>query len=107
MKELVPYHTESDRPGPPATIHGNTLTFEGATMTCTGLAHCVQLVAALATVVNTWYALVVPLAVPFTAKGTWRLRPESREVTGKSRSGSPARPLATVINPAPVGQLKG
>src|ERR1700676_3081838 len=53
MNELVPYHTESDRPGPPATIQGNTLTFEGARLTCTGLAHRVQLLAALATVVNT------------------------------------------------------
>src|SRR5438105_9661290 len=51
---LVPYQTESERPGPPATIQGNTLTFDGAWLICTGGAHFVQPVAALATVVNTW-----------------------------------------------------
>src|ERR1700732_5028811 len=52
-KVLVPYQTESERPGPPATIQGNTLTFEGAWLTCAGFAHFRQPVLALATVVNT------------------------------------------------------
>src|SRR5437868_2865893 len=52
--ELVPYQTGSDRPGPPAAIHGNTFTFDGGWLTWTGVAHCAQLVAALATVVKTW-----------------------------------------------------
>src|SRR5947209_20540783 len=69
-KELVPYQTESERPAPPATIQGNTFTFDGARLTCTGFAHCVQLVAALATVVKTWYVLVVPLTDPVTANVT-------------------------------------
>jgi len=56
-KLLVPYQTESDRPGPPATIHGNTFTFDGGRLTWTGVAHCVQFVAALATVVKTWKVL--------------------------------------------------
>src|SRR5437899_2458709 len=64
MNELLPYHTESDRPGPPATIQGKTLTFDGGRLTRTGLAHCLQPVAALATVVNTWYVLVLPLTDP-------------------------------------------
>ena len=54
IREPVPYQTESDRPGPPAAIQGNTFTFDGGRLTCTGVAHWVQLVAALATVVNTW-----------------------------------------------------
>src|SRR5205085_11853176 len=54
MKASVPYQTESERPAAPATTQGKTFTFDGARLTCTGVAHCVQLVAALATVVNTW-----------------------------------------------------
>ena len=69
-KLLVPYQTESDRPGPPAAIHGNTFTFDGGRLTWTGVAHCVQFVAALATVVKTWKVLAPPLTDPATANVT-------------------------------------
>src|SRR5205807_4460882 len=104
---LVPYQTESERPGPPATIHGKTLTFAGAWLICTGVAHFVQPVAALATVVNTWYVLVVPLTEPDTAYVMCRLRPLSIDATVNNSVGLPASPLATVINPvrSAAGQL--
>src|SRR6266566_516781 len=52
-----PYHTASALPAPPALIHGKTLTASplvvDASLTCTGLVHFVQPVAALAALTKT------------------------------------------------------
>src|SRR5437588_3417442 len=53
-----PYHTASARPGPPALIHGNTLTASPVpvdpSLTCRGLVHFVHPVAADAALTNVW-----------------------------------------------------
>src|SRR5437660_12932848 len=80
---LVPYQTESERPGPPAATQGKTLVTDGDWLTCTGAANFDQLLAAGATVVNTWPPLVQVMC---------RLRPVSIDDTGKSVSLAPTPP---------------
>src|SRR5438270_3251293 len=75
-----PSHRTSARPGPPATIHGNTATIEGAALTCTGALHFVQPLAALATLTQAWRSEGVSLR---PTHATNRLRPESIALTTK------------------------
>src|SRR5438270_4989290 len=65
---LEPYQTASARPAPPALIHGKTLVASPVaiepSLTCTGVVHCVQPLAALAALTNTWRSagLLLPTA---------------------------------------------
>src|SRR5438270_8906701 len=55
---LEPYQTASARPGPPAFSHGKTFVASPVevepSLTCTGVVHCFQPLAALAALTNTW-----------------------------------------------------
>src|SRR2546430_4319131 len=107
-----PYQTASALPGPPALIHGNTLTASplvvDASLTCTGLVHFVQPVAALAALTKTCRLLGFELLMHQTRI---RLRAVSIERTEKRVSGEPVGVLAILINfvrscPVPVASRK-
>src|SRR5438552_1340185 len=107
-----PYQTASALPGPPALIHGKTFTASpvavDASLTCTGLVHFVQPVAALAALTKTCRWLGVLLLMHQT---TTRLRALSIESTEKSVSGEPVGVSAIFMSffrscPAPVASRK-
>src|SRR5438128_11818521 len=102
-----PYQTASALPGPPALIHGNTLTASplvvDASLTCSGLVHLVQPVAALAALTKTCRLLGVELLMHHTTK---RLRALSIERTEKRASGEPVGQVEIaiiVVQLGPVG----
>src|SRR5438552_11992655 len=94
-----PYQTASALPGPPALIHGKTFTASpvavDASLTCTGLVHFVQPVAALAALTKTCRWLGVLLLMHQT---TTRLRALSIESTEKSVSGEPVGVSAILMS---------
>src|SRR5438445_1330331 len=85
---LEPYQTASARPGPPALIHGKTLTASPvpveASLTWTGVLQLLHPLAALAALTKTWRWLGVLLLMHQT---TTRLRALSIDNTEKSVSG--------------------
>src|SRR2546422_4689162 len=89
-----PYQTASARPGPPALIHGKTLTASPLdvlpSLTCTGAVQFVQPLAAEAALTKTCRWPGVPL-LGLIAQTTNRLRAVSIESTVNSVSGSPGR----------------
>src|SRR5437870_1475220 len=89
-----PYQTASARPGPPALIHGKTLTASPVavlpSLTCTGGVQFRQPLAADAALTNTWRWPGVPLSGSMH-QTTNRFRFESIDNTEKSVSGEPAR----------------
>src|SRR5207249_2426513 len=93
-----PYHTASARPGPPALIHGNTLTASPVavdpSLTWTGAVQSVQPVAAEAPLTKTWRRDGVELSM---AQVTNRFRAESIDSTVNRTSGEPGRPSAMWI----------
>src|SRR6266851_2440969 len=89
-----PYQTASARPGPPALIHGKTLTASPVdvlpSLTCTGIVQFVQPLAAEATLTKTWRLAGMP-SLGLIAHTTNRLRAVSIDSTVNSVSGSPGR----------------
>src|SRR5436305_8112378 len=87
-----PYQTASARPGPPALIHGKTLTREGGRLTCTGVLQRRQPLAVLAALTNTCQS-PGPGELPglCTSQHTWRLRAASMERTVNRVSGDARR----------------
>src|SRR5256886_16499623 len=93
-----PSQTASARPGPPALIHGKTLTASpvpvDASLTRTGGVQLDHALAALAALTKTWRSAGL-LALIFQT--TYRLRAESMESTEKSVSGDPAGASAILL----------
>src|SRR5205814_10228395 len=107
-----PYQTASARPGPPALIHGKTLTASPVpvepSLTCTGGVQFDHPLAALAPLTKTC-RFVQSLALIFQT--TYRLRAESMESTEKSVSGDPVGVSASLTSfvrswPLPVASRK-
>src|SRR5437870_416561 len=103
-----PYQTASARPGPPALIHGKTLTASPVpvdpSLTCTGGVQFDHPLAALAPLTKTW-RFVQSLAPIFQT--TYRLRAESIDSTENNVSGEPVGVSAILISrvrscPVPV-----
>src|SRR5919198_5656356 len=95
-----PYHTASARPGPPALIHGNTLTASPVpvdpSLTRTGAVQVRHPLFAEAALTKICRCDGVSLSIAHTTK---RLRALSRESTVNSTSGEPGRLSATWIRP--------
>src|SRR5207302_1195741 len=107
-----PYHTASARPGPPALIHGKTLTASpvvvDASLTWTGVVQFLHPLAAEAALTNTCRLAGVLLLMHQT---TTRFRAVSIESTEKRVSGEPVGVSAILINfvkswPVPVASRK-
>src|SRR6184192_666339 len=107
-----PYQTASARPGPPALIHGKTLTASpvpvDASLTCTGGVQVDHPLAALAPLTKTWRAAG---SVALIFQTTYRLRAESMESTENRVSGEPVGVSAILISrvkswPLPVASRK-
>src|SRR5207245_2033474 len=102
-----PYQTASARPGPPALIHGKTLTASpvivDASLTRTGLLQLVQPLAALAALTKTCRCAGVLLLMHQT---TMRFRALSIDRTEKRVSGEPvgvSAILISLVRSCPVG----
>src|SRR5919198_6078775 len=95
---LEPYQTASARPGPPALIHGNTLTASPVpvdpSLTWVGAVHVRHPLVAEAALTNNCRFEGIWLSMVQT---TCRFRALSRETTVNSTSGEPGRPLAMVM----------
>src|SRR6266480_2318891 len=107
-----PYQTASALPGPPALSHGKTLTASPvlveASLTCTGLVHFVQPVAALAALTKTCRRLGFELLMHQTRM---RFRALSIDSTEKRVSGEPVGVSAILMSffkscPVPVASRK-
>src|SRR2546422_3067138 len=101
-----PYQTASARPGPPALIHGKTLTASPVTvdpsLTWTGVLHFAQPLAAEAALTKTcrWAGLVLG---ELSAQATNRLRAVSMDSTVNSVSGEFGRLSAMWMRLALLG----
>src|SRR6266566_1172076 len=107
-----PYQTASALPAPPALIQGKTLTASplvvDASLTCTGLVHFVQPVAALAALTKTCRRLGFELLMHQTRM---RFRALSIDSTEKRVSGEPVGVSAILMSffkscPVPVASRK-
>src|SRR5919197_6394212 len=93
-----PYQTASARPGPPALIHGNTLTASPVpvdpSLTRVAGIHVRHPLFADAALTKTCRCEGMSLSMVHT---TWRFRAVSSDVTVNRTSGEPGRPLAMVM----------
>src|SRR6266851_5930471 len=97
-----PYQTASARPGPPALIHGKTLTASPASvepsLTWTGAVQRVHPLAALAALTKTCRCPGVPPLLGLMHQTTTRFRALSIERTEKSVSGEPVGVSVSLIS---------